>query len=202
MFGLDTAGKRTMLYISKLAEVITTISTIGLNIETVSAVVFVVDSNDRDRIDEACNELHEMANEELLKNLSILIFANKQDLPNALTFDEIKEKLNLSKLDEMKSKWYLQPSIAITSAVIFVVDSNGRNRIDEACDELHEMANKELLKNLSILIFANKQDLPNALTFDEIKEKLNLSKLDEMKSKWYLQPSIAIVGESIHEGFE
>ncbi|CAF1127950.1 unnamed protein product [Rotaria sordida] len=118
MFGLDTAGKRTMLYISKLAEVITTISTIGLNIETVSAVVFVVDSNDRDRIDEACNELHEMANEELLKNLSILIFANKQDLPNALTFDEIKEKLNLSKLDEMKSKWYLQPSIAIVGESI------------------------------------------------------------------------------------
>ncbi|CAF0730575.1 unnamed protein product [Rotaria sordida] len=88
------------------------------------------------------------------------------------------------------------------SAVIFVVDSNGRNRIDEACDELHLMTNYELLKKLPILIFANKQDLPNALTFDEIKEKLNLPKLDEMKSKWYLQPLIAIVGESIHEGFE
>ncbi|CAF4762540.1 unnamed protein product [Rotaria sp. Silwood1] len=75
-------------------------------LEKTSAVIFVVDSNDRDRIDEAYWELHIIANDELLKNLPILIFTNKQDLPNALTLDEIKEKLNLSKLDEMKTKWH------------------------------------------------------------------------------------------------
>ncbi|CAF4137239.1 unnamed protein product [Rotaria sp. Silwood2] len=142
MFGLDAAGKTTILYASKLREVISTIQTIRMNVETVkhgninitvwdvggrdkiralwrhfyektSAIVFIIDSNDRDRIDEACHELHKMANEELLNNLPILIFANKQDLPNILTLDEIKEKLNLSKLNEMKTKWHLQPSVAL-----------------------------------------------------------------------------------------
>jgi ADP-ribosylation factor protein 1 len=144
MFGLDAAGKTTMLYASKLGEVVTTIPTIGFNVEQAtlgklsitlwdvggrgkirplwrhyfeqaSAFIFVVDSNDCERLDQACEELHQMANEDLLKNLPILIFANKQDLPNALTLDEIKEKLNLSKLDDMKTKWHLQPSIATES---------------------------------------------------------------------------------------
>ncbi|CAF3058272.1 unnamed protein product [Rotaria sp. Silwood2] len=133
MYGLDAARKTTLLYVSKFGEVISTVPTIGFNVETVrhgniniivwdvggrdkiralwrrfyektSAIVFIIDSNDRDRIDEACHESHKMANDDLLKNLPILIFANKQDLPNILTLDEIKEKLNLSKLDEIKTK--------------------------------------------------------------------------------------------------
>lgn len=141
IFGLDAAGKTTILYVAKLGEVVTTIPTIGFNVETVtygnlsitvwdvggrdkirplwrhyyantSAVAFVVDSNDRDRISEACEELHRMTNEEELKNLPVLIFANKQDLPHCLTLDELKEKLNLSKFDEIKRKWHLQSTVA------------------------------------------------------------------------------------------
>jgi small GTP-binding protein len=144
MLGLDEVGKTTILYKLKLGEVVTTIPTIGFNVETItvanvnittwdvggrckirplwrhyyantSAIVFVVDSNDRERISEACHELHELMNEEELRNLPILIFANKQDLPNALTSNEIKEKLNLSKLDQMQTKWHVQPSAATKS---------------------------------------------------------------------------------------
>jgi len=106
IFGLDAAGKTTILYVAKLGEVVTTIPTIGFNVETVtyrnltmtawdvggrdkirplwrhyyantSAIIFVVDSNDRERIGDAGEQLHQMANEEELKNLPILIFANK-----------------------------------------------------------------------------------------------------------------------------
>ncbi|CAF0896101.1 unnamed protein product [Adineta steineri] len=141
MCGLDAAGKTTILYALRLGEVVTTIPTIGFNVETItygnlcvttwdvggrdkirplwrhyyantSAIVFVVDSNDRDRIDDASEQLHLMLNEDELKTVPVLIFANKQDLPNRLTLDEMKEKLNLSKLDETKRKWHLQPSSA------------------------------------------------------------------------------------------
>jgi ADP-ribosylation factor protein 1 len=107
MVGLDAAGKTTILYKLKLGENVTTIPTIGFNVETVEykninfvvwdvggqdrirplwrhyfihtqAVIFVVDSNDRDRIMEARDELHRMLNEEELKDAALLVFANKQ----------------------------------------------------------------------------------------------------------------------------
>jgi ADP-ribosylation factor protein 1 len=57
--------------------------------QNAKAVIFVVDSNDRARIDEACQELHRMTNEDELKHKPVLIFANKQDLPDAMTLDEL-----------------------------------------------------------------------------------------------------------------
>jgi ADP-ribosylation factor protein 1 len=106
MVGLDAAGKTTILYKLKLGEVVTTIPTIGFNVETVEyknisftvwdvggqdkirllwrhyyqntqGLIFVVDSNDRDRIDDAREELHKMLSEEELRDAVLLVFANK-----------------------------------------------------------------------------------------------------------------------------
>ena len=139
--GLDAAGKTTILYVTKLGEVVTTIPTIGFNVETVavaglqltawdvggrdkirplwrhyyantSGLIFVVDSNDRERMEEARDEIHKMLGEDELRNLPILIFANKQDLPNAASVEFITEKLQLSKLDQMHLKWHIQPACA------------------------------------------------------------------------------------------
>merc|ERR1712003_10278 len=127
MVGLDAAGKTTILYKLKLGEVVTTIPTIGFNVETVEyknisftvwdvggqdkirplwrhyyqqtqGLIFVVDSNDRDRIHETKDELHKMINDEELKDAVVLVFANKQDLPNAMNAAEITEKLGLHAL--------------------------------------------------------------------------------------------------------
>merc|ERR1719271_197356 len=118
MVGLDAAGKTTILYKLKLGEVVTTIPTIGFNVETgeyknisftvwdvggqdkihplwrhyyqnTQGVIFVVDSNDRDRIDAARDKLHRMLNEPQLRNAALLVFANKQDLPNAMSAAEM-----------------------------------------------------------------------------------------------------------------
>lgn len=43
-----------------------------------SGLIFVVDSNDRERIGEAREELMRMLNEDELKDASVLVFANKQ----------------------------------------------------------------------------------------------------------------------------
>ena len=45
-------------------------------------LIFVVDCADRDRIDEARQELHRIINDREMKDATILIFANKQDLPD------------------------------------------------------------------------------------------------------------------------
>ena len=44
-------------------------------------LIFVVDCADRDRIDEARQELHRIINDREMRDAIILIFANKQDLP-------------------------------------------------------------------------------------------------------------------------
>merc|ERR1712194_61240 len=97
MVGLDAAGKTTILYKLKLGEVVTTIPTIGFNVETVeyknlsftvwdvvgqdkirplwrhyyqgtNGLIYVVDSNDRDRVEDAREELTKMLNEDEMRD--------------------------------------------------------------------------------------------------------------------------------------
>ena len=54
-----------------------------------NAVIFVVDSADKERIEIAKQELELMLQEEELKGVPVLVLANKQDLPNALNDQEV-----------------------------------------------------------------------------------------------------------------
>merc|ERR1719498_851905 len=141
MVGLDAAGKTTVLYKLKLGEVVTTIPTIGFNVETVEyknisftvwdvggqdkirplwrhyyqntqGLIFVVDSNDRDRAEDAREELNKMLNEDEMKDAVLLVFANKQDLSNAMPAAEVTEKLGLHNM--RNRKWYIQSTCATT----------------------------------------------------------------------------------------
>ncbi|KAG2495518.1 hypothetical protein HYH03_006461 [Edaphochlamys debaryana] len=126
MLGLDASGKTTVLYRLKLGEIVTTIPTIGFNVETIEVgglrltawdmsggcskqplplwrhylpgaegVIFIVDSNDRDRMPEAAEELDFFLREEELRGVPVLVLANKQDLPNALPAGEVARRLGL-----------------------------------------------------------------------------------------------------------
>mmetsp|Transcript_18234 Transcript_18234/g.44509 ORF Transcript_18234/g.44509 Transcript_18234/m.44509 type:complete len:180 (-) Transcript_18234:74-613(-) len=141
MVGLDAAGKTTILYKLKLGEVVTTIPTIGFNVETVEyknisftvwdvggqdkiralwrhyyqntqGLIFVVDSNDRERVDDAREELHKILSEEEMKDAVLLVFANKQDLPQAMPAAEVTEKLKLTSMSNRQ--WYIQSTCATT----------------------------------------------------------------------------------------
>jgi len=141
MVGLDAAGKTTILYKLKLGEIVTTIPTIGFNVETIEykrlqftvwdvggqnkirplwrhyyqntqGIIFVVDSNDRERIEESRQELHGMLNEDELRDAILLVFANKQDLPNAMKANEVAHKLGLDNLKQRT--WYIQQTCATT----------------------------------------------------------------------------------------
>ena len=53
--------------------------------QNTQGIIFVVDSNDRDRVVEAREELQRMLNEDELRDALLLVFANKQDLPVSCT---------------------------------------------------------------------------------------------------------------------
>ena len=72
-----------------------------------------------------------------------------------------------------------------TQGIIFVVDSNDRERISEAREELQRMLNEDELRDALLLVFANKQDLPNAMNASEITDKLGLQGLRQRT--WYIQ---------------
>ncbi|CAF1272434.1 unnamed protein product [Adineta steineri] len=84
---------------------------------------------------------------------------------------------------------------------IFVVDSNDHAGVDEARKKLHEIIDNDSFEEKPILIFANKQDLPNAMNNDQLRNKLHLDKLNK-NIKWYLQTTSAIENQGLDEGFE
>lgn len=140
MLGLDAAGKTTILYKLKLGEVVSSVPTIGFNVETVEyknikftvwdvggqdkirllwrhyyqntqGLIFVVDSSDKDRVDIAREELQRMLGEEELRDAILLVFANKQDM-GVMSVPEITERLGLH---SMKGRdWFIQGTCALT----------------------------------------------------------------------------------------
>ena len=60
--------------------------------QNTQGIIFVVDSNDRDRVVEAREELQRMLNEDELRDALLLVFANKQDLPVCLQALHLHEK--------------------------------------------------------------------------------------------------------------
>ena len=87
-----------------------------------------------------------------------------------------------------------------TQGIIFVVDSNDRDRINEAREELTRMLSEDELRDALLLIFANKQDLPNAMNAAEITDKLGLHSLRQRQ--WYIQATCATSGDGLYEGLE
>lgn len=67
------------------------------------------------------------------------------------------------------SKTTLSFVIAGTQGLIFVVDCADRDRIDEARTELHRIINDREMRDAIILIFANKQDLPDGESISNTK---------------------------------
>lgn len=56
-----------------------------------------------------------------------------------------------------------------TDGLVFVVDSSDENRLTECTEELQSLLQEENLKNVPLLVFANKQDLQFALDAEEVR---------------------------------
>ncbi|CAM8962437.1 unnamed protein product [Rhodiola kirilowii] len=140
MLGLDAAGKTTILYKLQIGEVLSTVPTIGFNVEKVQyknvmftvwdvggqeklrplwrhyfsntdGLIYVVDSLDRERIGKAKAEFQTIINDPFMLNSVILVFANKQDMKGAMTAREVCEGLGL--LELKNQKWHIQGTCAV-----------------------------------------------------------------------------------------
>ncbi|URE49432.1 ARF [Musa troglodytarum] len=208
MVGLDAAGKTTILYKLKLGEIVTTIPTIGFNVETVEyknisftvwdvggqdkirplwrhyfqntqGLIFVVDSNDRDRIIEARDELHRMLNE-----------------VNSSVGCQRKSYKQLKMIVKGDMRGSRKDVVAIGGESGFRIKGGNDIRIT---DFLLVCVQDEL-RDAVLLVFANKQDLPNAMNAAEITDKLGLHSLRQRH--WYIQSTCATSGEGLYEGLD
>ena len=87
-----------------------------------------------------------------------------------------------------------------TQAVIYVVDSSDRERIGISREEFRALLEEEELKDALLLVYANKQDLPGALSDSQIAEGLGLH--DIRNRDWAIFKASAIKGEGLFEGLD
>ena len=135
ILGLDNAGKTTILRKLSDEDITTTTPTQGFNIKSIlhngfklnvwdiggqktirpywrnyyentEALIYVVDAADRKRVDEAGYELNEILGEDKLATVPLLVFANKSDLLQAQSADDIAESLSLFNIKDRP--WQIQ----------------------------------------------------------------------------------------------
>ena len=168
---VNTAGKTTILYKLKLNEAVHTIPTIGERAPLIGTDNLL-----------------------LATELACCAGFNVETVQHKnVTFT----MWDVGGQDKIRGLWhhYFQG----TNAVIFVVDANDRDRIDEARDELNRVLAASELKDACLLVMANKQDLPHAMAPSEVADRLGLHKL---KRDWYIQSTNGINGDGIHEGVD
>jgi ADP-ribosylation factor protein 1 len=163
MIGLDAAGKTTVLYKLKLGEIVTTIPTIGFNVETVK-----------------------------YKNIKYVFISRKLLTCFSFTVWDVGGQ------DKIRALW--RHYYNNTEGIIFVVDSNDRERINEAALELQKVLREDELRDATLLVLANKQDLPNAMSVAEVTDKLGLHSL--RSRQWYIQAACATSGDGLYEGLD
>ena len=141
ILGLDNAGKTTVLYQMQFGDSKITVPTLGFNVETVqyqnltfqmwdlggqselrpywrcyfpktNAIVFVIDSTDKERLNIVKQELFLLIQEEDLQGVPITILANKQDLEEALSEIQISEIIGLSEIKN--NQWAIFKTVAKT----------------------------------------------------------------------------------------
>jgi ADP-ribosylation factor-like protein 1 len=141
ILGLDNAGKTTILYkLYAPNRVVKSVPTIGFNVEQVvyknltfsvwdlggqtnirpywrcyyansNAVIYVVDSSDTERMGVSRSELVSMLEEEELKGVPLLVFANKQDMPGAVSEVDVATQLGLYALKDRQ--WHVCKAVAV-----------------------------------------------------------------------------------------
>jgi ADP-ribosylation factor-like protein 3 len=87
-----------------------------------------------------------------------------------------------------------------TDGLVYVVDSSDEVRLKECTEELTSLLTEDALKNVPLLVFANKQDLQFALEAEEIMSFLTLMEIKDRT--WTIQACSAVTKEGLQEGME
>ena len=123
-------------------------------------------------------------------------------VPNQEHIEYKKQKLSLVDVGgQIAMSSYPATLFPKTECVVFVVDSNDRDRMPEARDMLSQMLNHpEMAPDVILLVLANKQDLPKALSVAEICETIGLHSLRDRQ--WFIQATCATSGDGLYEGLD
>ena len=137
---MQNAGKTTILYRLSLGQLVKTTPTIGSNVEELNynnvkfqawdlggqestrsvwdvyymntdAIVYVIDSQDEEYYEESKLQFHKLLRNSALKNATILIFANKQDLSEVKDVNRLIQDYELDKIKD--HIWHIQPCSAL-----------------------------------------------------------------------------------------
>ncbi|CAG2166537.1 unnamed protein product [Oppiella nova] len=87
-----------------------------------------------------------------------------------------------------------------TQCMVFVVDSSDRECIGEARDIFWSLLSDDQLRDAVVLVLANKRDKPDAMTMEEVSERMGLHTL--RTHRWHIQSTCAITGEGLYEGLD
>eukprot|EP00397_Hematodinium_sp_SG-2012_P050574 GEMP01058850.1.p1 GENE.GEMP01058850.1~~GEMP01058850.1.p1 ORF type:complete len:180 (+),score=35.50 GEMP01058850.1:203-742(+) len=87
-----------------------------------------------------------------------------------------------------------------TDALVFVIDSSDRRRLEECGSELNELLQEDKLGGIPLLVMANKQDLLHAKPAAEISDALSLHNIRDRQ--WTIQACSAKTGEGLQDGME
>ncbi|EKX44280.1 hypothetical protein GUITHDRAFT_87487 [Guillardia theta CCMP2712] len=120
---------------------------------------------------------------------------------NIKTMDYDGYKLNVWDVGGQKTlRSYWRNYFEATDGLIWVVDSADTRRLNDCAEELQNLLVQEKLAGASLLVFANKKDLPGANSKEEIQQVL---KLDDVTNRhWSIQDCSAVTGSGLVEGVD
>jgi ADP-ribosylation factor-like protein 2 len=87
-----------------------------------------------------------------------------------------------------------------TDGVVWVIDSADTRRLSDTAQELHKLLREERLAGATLLVLANKQDVPCAIDVDKVRDVLRLQELGQRH--WHLVGCSAVKGDGLQESFE
>jgi ADP-ribosylation factor-like protein 3 len=85
--------------------------------------------------------------------------------------------------------------------LVYVVDAADKKRLEESGTEFNNLISDAKMQGVPILVFANKQDLDNAVQPDEVAIALRLHEIPRDRA-WKIQSASAKAGTGLEEGFQ
>ncbi|KAH9905068.1 GTP-binding protein [Epithele typhae] len=120
---------------------------------------------------------------------------------NIKTFVHGKYTLNIWDVGGQRTlRPYWRNYFEQTDALVWVVDSGDRMRMQDCKEELHSLLQEDRLAGASLLIFANKQDIQGSMSSAEIRDALDLPSIKS--HQWKILACSAVTGLNLVEGLD
>ncbi len=120
---------------------------------------------------------------------------------NIKTLEHNGYRLNIWDVGGQKSlRSFWRNYYETTDGLIWVVDTADIRRLGDCKAELHQLLQEERLCGATLLVLANKTDLPGSVSPEEIRQALDLDSITT--HHWKILPSCAISGENLLEGVD